>query len=242
MRLEEEEDYRVLNGDVNDESDEEIRNLKLELQAERSHCSLSLKFGAQACHSGLISSISPSSSFSTLTPTLSPSCSPSSITTTIGMKTADPTDSGVSFTSLCLAVEKERRRSRKLVRLNRVHTRLISSRGMRDAATSPSSRENTPMMTSAPIDVCNQRNGLDRSTSRRALNFSSSGPSSPTVPAVGSAPLPPLSESAVSAENVALSLLGHFSQLRLPNECDLEWLVSEKDAPQNVTLISFLCI
>ena len=45
-------------------------------------------------------------------------------------------------------------------------------------------------------------------------------------------------ESMASAENVALSLLGHFSQLHLPHESDMEWLVSEKDAPQHVLLFN----
>lgn len=85
-------------------------------------------------------------------------------------------------------------------------------------------------MSSAPIAVSQHRISSD-STSRRAL-FSPSPPS----PVSASTPSTPLNESTVSAENIALSLLGHFSQLRLPNESDMEWLVSEKDAPQHVTI------
>jgi hypothetical protein len=84
-------------------------------------------------------------------------------------------------------------------------------------------------MPSAPIAV-NQHRISSESTSRRAL-FSPSPPS----PVSTSTPSTPLNESTVSAENIALSLLGHFSQLRLPNESEMEWLVSEKDAPQHVT-------
>ncbi|EFX77119.1 hypothetical protein DAPPUDRAFT_54583 [Daphnia pulex] len=83
-------------------------------------------------------------------------------------------------------------------------------------------------MPSAPIAVNQHRISSD-STSRRAL-FSPSPPS----PVSTSTPSTPLNESTVSAENIALSLLGHFSQLRLPNESEMEWLVSEKDAPQHL--------
>lgn len=91
-------------------------------------------------------------------------------------------------------------------------------------------------MQSAPIAV-NQRRISSDSTSRRAL-FTPSPPSPVSARVSAStptAPLPPINEPTVSAENIALSLLGHFSQLRLPHESDMEWLVSEKDAPQHVT-------
>ncbi|KAG8228089.1 hypothetical protein J437_LFUL000088, partial [Ladona fulva] len=39
-----------------------------------------------------------------------------------------------------------------------------------------------------------------------------------------------------SAEGVALSLLRRFSEKQLPRASDLEWLVSERDAPQQVTI------
>ena len=38
----------------------------------------------------------------------------------------------------------------------------------------------------------------------------------------------------VSAESVAISLLKKFSEKQLPKASDLEWLVSEQDAPQQV--------
>lgn len=41
-------------------------------------------------------------------------------------------------------------------------------------------------------------------------------------------------ESVVSAENVALSLLRQFKEKQLPRASDLEWLVSEEDAPQEL--------
>ena len=91
----------------------------------------------------------------------------------------------------------------------------------------------TAPLPSAPIAV-NQRRD---SSSRRAL-FTSTPPSpAATTGLIAPTPspcLPLLNESTVSAENIALCLLGHFSQLRLPNETDMEWLVSEKDAPQHV--------
>ncbi|KAG7169257.1 run domain Beclin-1-interacting and cysteine-rich domain-containing protein-like [Homarus americanus] len=37
-----------------------------------------------------------------------------------------------------------------------------------------------------------------------------------------------------SAENVALNLLKHFNERRLPKACELEWLVSEQDVPQKL--------
>lgn len=90
-------------------------------------------------------------------------------------------------------------------------------------------------MPSAPIAVIQRRVGSEPA-SRRAL-FTPSPPSpaaSGLTASTPSTPLPPLNESTVSAENIALGLIGHFSQLRLPNETDMEWLVSEKDAPQHV--------
>jgi run domain Beclin-1 interacting cysteine-rich containing protein len=41
-------------------------------------------------------------------------------------------------------------------------------------------------------------------------------------------------ETVVSAEGVALSLLRQFSEKHLPRASDLQWLVSEQDAPQQV--------
>lgn len=41
-------------------------------------------------------------------------------------------------------------------------------------------------------------------------------------------------ESNASAENVALSLLRQFKEKQLPRASDLEWLVSEEDAPQEL--------
>lgn len=43
-----------------------------------------------------------------------------------------------------------------------------------------------------------------------------------------------LSESSVSAEGVALSLISRFSERQLPRASELQWLVSEKDAPQRL--------
>ncbi|XP_020300230.1 run domain Beclin-1-interacting and cysteine-rich domain-containing protein [Pseudomyrmex gracilis] len=43
-----------------------------------------------------------------------------------------------------------------------------------------------------------------------------------------------LSESSVSAEGVALSLISRFSEKQLPRASELQWLVSEKDAPQRL--------
>lgn len=42
------------------------------------------------------------------------------------------------------------------------------------------------------------------------------------------------SESSANAEHVALSLLKQFKKKQLPRASDLEWLVSEKDAPQEL--------
>ncbi|XP_012262879.2 run domain Beclin-1-interacting and cysteine-rich domain-containing protein isoform X1 [Athalia rosae] len=43
-----------------------------------------------------------------------------------------------------------------------------------------------------------------------------------------------LTESIVSAESVALSLIRRFSERQLPRASELEWLVSEQDAPQQL--------
>jgi hypothetical protein len=43
-----------------------------------------------------------------------------------------------------------------------------------------------------------------------------------------------MTETVVSAEGVALSLLRQFSERHLPRASDLQWLVSEQDAPQQV--------
>ena len=140
----------------------------------------------------------------------------------------------MSFTSFCSAIEKERRRSRKLARLKRVHSRLASRQLL--VFHNENSSASPTLMQSAPIAVNQHRISCD-STSRRAL-FSPSPPSPVTAGVSASTPttpLLPISEPTVSAENIALSLLGHFSELRLPHESDMEWLVSEKDAPQHVT-------
>jgi run domain Beclin-1 interacting cysteine-rich containing protein len=49
-----------------------------------------------------------------------------------------------------------------------------------------------------------------------------------------------LTETVVSAEGVALSLLRQFSEKHLPRASELEWLVSEQDAPQQVSLLCIL--
>ena len=43
-----------------------------------------------------------------------------------------------------------------------------------------------------------------------------------------------LTESSMSAEGVALSLISRFSEKQLPRASELQWLVSEKDAPQRL--------
>ncbi|XP_070158567.1 run domain Beclin-1-interacting and cysteine-rich domain-containing protein [Polyergus mexicanus] len=43
-----------------------------------------------------------------------------------------------------------------------------------------------------------------------------------------------MSESSVSAEGVALSLISRFNEKQLPRASELQWLVSEKDAPQRL--------
>lgn len=97
----------------------------------------------------------------------------------------------------------------------------------------------TPL-SSAPITVVQRRIGGE-STSRRALFTSSPPSSSATSASTPTVPMPS-SEPTVSAENIALSLLGHFSELRLPHESDIEWLVSEKDAPQHVHIFTVILL
>lgn len=46
----------------------------------------------------------------------------------------------------------------------------------------------------------------------------------------------PLEEPVVTAEGVALSLLKSFPDKQLPRASDIDWLVSEKDAPQQVLI------
>ena len=41
----------------------------------------------------------------------------------------------------------------------------------------------------------------------------------------------------LSAESVALSLIKKFSEKQLPKASDLQWLVSEQDAPQAVSVV-----
>lgn len=50
-----------------------------------------------------------------------------------------------------------------------------------------------------------------------------------------------LSDSMMSAEGVALSLISKFSEKHLPRASDLKWLVSEEDAPQMVSVRYFYC-
>lgn len=42
-----------------------------------------------------------------------------------------------------------------------------------------------------------------------------------------------------SAENVAINLLKNFNEQRLPKASELEWLVSEEEAPQKVCILCF---
>ena len=44
-----------------------------------------------------------------------------------------------------------------------------------------------------------------------------------------------LTDSFMSAEGVALSLISRFSEKHLPRASELKWLVSEQDAPQEVS-------
>ncbi|XP_057370371.1 run domain Beclin-1-interacting and cysteine-rich domain-containing protein-like [Daphnia carinata] len=222
---EDEEDDQLIKSDLNDESDEEIRQMKFELQSAFSYKHF-VSNAPTDC------SMSPESSVSATTPPFSPSSSLASAILFADFKKNDAMeriDSGISFTSFCSAIEKERRRSRKLARLRRVHSRLISRMNSGFQSENPS--DATTVMPSAPIAVKQHRISGD-STSRRAL-FTPSPPS-PVSASTPSPSLGILNESTVSAENVALNLLGHFSQLRLPNESDMEWLVSEKDAPQHL--------
>lgn len=48
-----------------------------------------------------------------------------------------------------------------------------------------------------------------------------------------------LTDSIMSAEGVALALISRFSQKHLPRASELKWLVSEQDAPQQVSLLTF---
>ena len=41
-------------------------------------------------------------------------------------------------------------------------------------------------------------------------------------------------QDSTSAENVALSLLLHFNDKRMPKADEINWLVSEQDVPQKV--------
>lgn len=43
-----------------------------------------------------------------------------------------------------------------------------------------------------------------------------------------------LTDSIISAEGVALCLISRFSERHLPRASELQWLVSEQDAPQQV--------
>lgn len=43
------------------------------------------------------------------------------------------------------------------------------------------------------------------------------------------------SSNSASAESVAIALLKRFSEKQLPKASELEWLVSEQDAPQRVS-------
>jgi len=102
---------------------------------------------------------------------------------------------------------------------------------------------------SAPIDVNQRQSKTNQPTSRRALfSPSTSSPISSVLHASSSShqllptPVTESSSGSISAESVALSLLGHFSQLQLPHQTNMEWLVSEKDAPQHVKIQSHICV
>ena len=144
---------------------------------------------------------------------------------------------GVSFTSFCVAMEKERRKSKKLARLKRVRSRLVSR------PFSSSSNESTPISVTSLSSVATHGHRRNSSSDNRRGSLHSVPQSPPIEVSKSQLQIDPTTcESKVSAENVALSLLGHFSQLRLPHESDMEWLVSENDAPQHVGYISKLIL
>jgi hypothetical protein len=153
------------------------------------------------------------------------------------MALSGPRDSGVSFASLCSEFERERRKSRKLARLKRCERLRMAVREQAHFAASTSG-DDTPI-SSTPVETHQSTsNG-----SRRALFSPSPTAASSNGPLTPRIQLLPIDESSgahVTAENIALTLLGHFSQLRLPQESDMEWLVSEKDAPQHVISESLL--
>ena len=128
-----------------------------------------------------------------------------------------------------MAMEKERRKLKKLARLKRVRSRLVSG------PFSSSSGESTPMSATPTSSGANNLEYRRRNSSDNRRDLFHSLAQSPPVDRLQIDPT--TSESMVSAENVALSLLGHFSQLSLPHETDMEWLVSENDAPQHVRYI-----
>jgi len=228
-RREEEEDEILISYDLDAESDEEVRQIKMELHARTFSCDVSS--GTRKIYvpnTTIDTSISPESSLCTITPSLSPSYSLTSVVAidaNIEMKKVDHVlqtqDSGVSFTSLCTAMEKERRKSRKLARLKRVRSRLIP-RPFSSSSSESTSMSTTPLSNHHPRALFNS----NRFNSPPALTCFMTGNSSESTVST--------CESMASAENVALSLLGHFSQLHLPHESDMEWLVSEKDAPQHL--------
>jgi run domain Beclin-1 interacting cysteine-rich containing protein len=47
---------------------------------------------------------------------------------------------------------------------------------------------------------------------------------------------PPVAHWSKSAEGVALGLLRQFNDKALPRDSELQWLVSEQDAPQSVII------
>ncbi|XP_075214708.1 run domain Beclin-1-interacting and cysteine-rich domain-containing protein rubicon [Lycorma delicatula] len=81
---------------------------------------------------------------------------------------------------------------------------------------------------------------LDQVTSSNLEHFSKSGLSVSMASLYSEAEISrpstaaPTTEAAVSAEGVALSLLRQFSDKHLPRASDLQWLVSEQDAPQQL--------
>lgn len=120
--------------------------------------------------------------------------------------------------------------SRDLLSDGRTDTTTTTDQSVSPLSTSPESSSDSVSTDSSELNERNSLKFRNGGTSWSNTDLSSDAESRLTRHATDST----LNDSSVSAEGVALSLISRFSEKQLPRASELQWLVSEKDAPQRL--------
>lgn len=120
--------------------------------------------------------------------------------------------------------------SRDLLSDGRTDTTTTTDQSVSPLSTSPGSSSDSVCTDSSELDERNSLKFRNGGMSWSSVDMFSDTESRTARHAADST----LNESSVSAEGVALSLISRFSEKQLPRASELQWLVSEKDAPQRL--------